>query len=317
MRHPGAQALGADSAGAVEIGQCRAAGLSDEQVKWLVESGRWQSAFRGTYVAYSGPVNADTRQHAALLYGGEGAALSHESAGFLWRLCGSPSAVHLCVPYHRVVDPQPGLVVHRSRTLTDADVHPVFRPRRTRIERTVLDLLCGERSAEAALGPVADAIRDRATTPDRLREALRSRSRTRWRRVVLDALPDIRAGVQSVLELRDAALRRQHGLPMGSRQVMRRQDGTEHLDVVVEEHRLHVELDGRLGHDRAREILRDMKRDNRSEVAGLRHLRYGWSDIVDRPCQVALEQALVLSEEGWRGAFRRCPSCPDPQPPGL
>jgi hypothetical protein len=34
-----------------------------------------------------------------------------------------------------------------------------------------------------------------------------------------------------------------------------------------------------------------MRRDNRSELDGLRHLRYGWADIVDSPCQVAAQQA--------------------------
>ena len=42
-----------------------------------------------------------------------------------------------------------------------------------------------------------------------------------------------------------------------------------------------------------------MRRDNRSELAGLRHLRYGWADIVDHPCQVAVQQlpAMQASED--------------------
>jgi hypothetical protein len=127
----------------------------------------------------------------------------------------------------------------------------------------VLDLLADQHSADGALGLVADAMRDRATTPDRLRAALELRPATRWRMVVIDALPDLRAGAQSPLEIRDARLRRRRGLPMGTRQSRRLGDGTEHLDVLIEEWRLHVELDGRLGHDRAREVWRDMRRDNR------------------------------------------------------
>ena len=76
-----------------------------------------------------------------------------------------------------------------------------------------------------------------------------------------------------MLERHDAAIRRRHGLPVGRRQVRRPDNGVEHLDVVIEELGLHIELDGRLGHDRGREVWHDMRRDNSSELRGLRHLR--------------------------------------------
>jgi hypothetical protein len=248
--------------------------------------------------------------NAALLYAGSGATLSHESAGHCWRLCREPASIHVTVPYSRQVDNQPHLILHRSRTLAEGDLHPVFRPRRTSVERTVLDLLAERTTVDGALALVSDAVRQRITTPARLRAALAPRERTRWRKTVLAALPDVAAGAHSALEIRDAALRRCHGLPMGTRQVGRLNDGTEYLDVVIAEWRLHVELDGRLGHDRAREVWRDMKRDNRSELQRLRHLRYGWADMLGRPCEIAIEQAAVLRQQGWDGVFRRCPRCP-------
>jgi hypothetical protein len=189
-------------------------------------------------------------------------------------------------------------------------VHPVFRPARTTIERTVMDLLATCGSADAALGLVSRAVRTRLTTAGRLRETILGLAKTRWRKVVLDALADVAAGAHSPLELRDAQLRRRHGLPQGERQVRRLGDGTELLDVLIAEYGVHIELDGRLGHDSARDQWRDMRRDNRSEIGGLRHLRYGWADIVDRPCEVAAQQAEVLRQQGWAGSFRRCASCP-------
>jgi hypothetical protein len=306
-----------DTAGAAHLDQCRGAGISDRQLHRLVHNGRWQSPFPRVYVEFSGPIPLLTMQYAALLYAGEAFALSHESAGHSWRLCRQPPVVHICGPYLRAIRKQPGLVVHRSRTWTNDDAHPGLTPRRTRIEATVLDLLATKLSAETALGLVADSLRERGTTPDRLRAALEVRPNTRWRKVICDALPDLRDGAQSPLELRDVALRRRHGLPMGDRQVCRLHDGSEYLDVVISEWQLHVELDGRLGHDRAREIWRDMKRDNRSEVAGLRHLRYGWADMVDRPCSVAIEQAIIGRQQGWRGRFKRCTDCPPGVPAGL
>jgi hypothetical protein len=40
-----------------------------------------------------------------------------------------------------------------------------------------------------------------------------------------------------------------------------------------------------------------MRRDNRSEVA--------------------IEQAVILRQQGWRGTFKRCRQCPSMLPPGL
>ncbi|HEX3705747.1 MAG TPA: hypothetical protein VHV76_03875 [Mycobacteriales bacterium] len=309
LRDPKLMGLGAESGGAVDIYACRAAGLSDQRVEWLVASGRWQSPLPRTYVTFSGPVPIATMQFAAIKYAGADAALSHESAGALWQLCQTPALMHVTVPYRREVEDQPGLVIHRSRTLSASDLHPTFQPLRTTIERTVMDLLSTKRTADAALGLVSTAVRTRLTTPSHLREAIRGLPKTRWRKVVLDALPDVSAGAHSPLELRDAKLRRAHGLPAGERQWKRLADGSEYLDVLIVEYGVHIELDGRLGHDGAREQWRDRRRDNRGEIAQMRHLRYGWADILDRPCEVAAQQAEVLRQQGWPGRFRRCPSC--------
>ncbi len=301
--------LPTDSFGAVSLGQCLAAGLTPRRLHWLAESGRWQLPFPRVYVMFSGPLPSETIHHAAILYAGEGAALSHESAGALWRLCPTPPKVHIVVPYRRQVDRQIGLVLHRSRTLTQEDIHPTLQPPRTAVDRTVIDLLSTKRSADAALGVIGDAVRTRLTTADRLRNAIRDKPKSRWRQVVLDALPDIDAGAHSPLEMKDVAIRRRHGLPLGTRQAKRLTDGTEYLDVLIEGYQLHVELDGRLGHDRTRERWRDMRRDNRSELAGMRHLRFGWADVVDRPCEVAAQQAQILQQQGWPGPFKRCSKC--------
>jgi hypothetical protein len=39
--------------------------------------------------------------------------------------------------------------------------------------------------------------------------------------------------------------------------------------------------------------------------------------VVDRPCAVAMEQALVLRQQGWDGKFVRCTACPPEEPEGL
>jgi hypothetical protein len=281
--------LGHDTAGAVHLHDCQCAGMGDDRVRYLVESGRWQSLYPRVFVTFSGPVPLMTRQYAGLLYAGDDAALSHESAGAGYWLCRDPDLIQVTVPYRREVADQPGLRIHRSRTIAPSDCHPALSPRRTRIERTVLDLLADRRTADAALGLVADAL-------------LASRHQRRPARSV----------ARCPVAARDPGCSTASGAwpPGGRRQVRRLRDGTEYLDIVVEEFDLHVELDGRLGHDRAREIWRDMRRDNASEIRGMAHLRYGWADLADRGCEVAIEQARVMRRRGWRGRFRPCPRCP-------
>jgi hypothetical protein len=60
-----------------------------------------------------------------------------------------------------------------------------------------------------------------------------------------------------------------------------------------------------------------MQRDNRSVRTNVKQLRYGWGDLVDRPCEVAIEQGVVLRQQGWTGKFKRCPKCPPTLPPEL
>jgi hypothetical protein len=308
--------LGIDSERIVHLDQCIQAGLTVAKLHWLVSSGRWQSPLPRVYATFSGPIPYSARLIAAVLYAGDAAALSHATAGHRHRLCPRPSEIHVTVPYRRKVDEQPGLVLHRSRTLLD-QAEVVGFPPTTTPERTVLDLLDLQPTVTAALALIGDAIRTRRTTAARLRMAIEASPCTRWRRPVLKAMPDVEAGAHSLLELEDATNRRRHGLPKGRRQKRRAADGTEYLDVFIEEWDVHVELDGRLGHDRTREIWRDMRRDNRSEVAQVRHLRYGWADMLDRGCEVAIQQAVVLRQQGWPGTFKRCPKCPSRLPAGL
>lgn len=290
-----------------------AAGYSIEQVKWQVSSGRWQRPFRGVYVTFSGPIPTPLYLEAAIRYAGSGSASSHTTAGAFYGFCRPTVLTHVTVPGSRQVAKQPGLVIHRSRTLDET----VGSPPRTTPERTVCDLLGMTKSADRALALVADAVRSRRTTSSRLREAIAGTPNVRWRAVCLDVMPEVAGGAHSLLELKDSNIRRRHRLPRGKRQKRRDAGGVEYLDVVIEEYAMHVELDGRAGHDRAEEEWRDMRRDNRSEVLRLRHLRYGWADLVHRPCQVAIEQAVVLRQQGWRGRFSRCPDCPRDLPPEL
>ena len=152
------------------------------------------------------------------------------------------------------------------------------------------------------------AVQQRLTTPVRLVSALALRRRHRHRALLTAVLADVDEGAESALEL--AYLRdveRAHGLPRGNRQ--RSRLGLAYLsDVGYDDYQLLVELDGRDGHlDVGR--FRDMQRDNRFAVRAWLTLRYGWFDVVDRPCLVSVQVATALRDRGWTGLFRRCRRC--------
>lgn len=81
------------------------------------------------------------------------------------------------------------------------------------------------------------------------------------------------------------------------------------MDCHYEAYHLVVELDGQLGHT-GTDAWRDWRRDNRHLLDGLVTLRFGWFDVLNAPCEVALAVVTVLRRNGWPGSLRRCGNCP-------
>jgi hypothetical protein len=134
--------------------------MSRETLRWRIKSGRWQQPCRGIVVAHSGPLTQRQRLWVATLWGGSGAALAGLTAARLSGLRGfdrDQEAIHLLRPVSRKVRasaPPLDLVVHYSGRLGEADVHPVLRPARTRIDRSLIDAavwMVTDRGAQAIL----------------------------------------------------------------------------------------------------------------------------------------------------------------------
>lgn len=134
------------------------------------------------------------------------------------------------------------------------------------------------------------------------------RNRQPHRRLITDLLADVEAGAESPLEVSYLTqVERPHGLPRGTRQ--QRRHGLPYVsDVGYDEYALLVELDGRLGHDAAGRF-RDMNRDNRFAMVSWTTLRYGWFDVAERPCDVAMQVGAALIARGWAGLPTRCRRC--------
>lgn len=142
--------------------------------------------------------------------------------------------------------------------------------------------------------------------------ALEGRKRLRHGSWLRAALKDADAGALSVLER--AYLRRverRHGLPRGRRQRhTRTADGVVYRDVEYEAFDVLVELDGRVGHERARDRWKDMDRDLLAASESRFTVRIGWAQVEGRACVTAGRIGRLLQRRGWSGVPARCgPDC--------
>ena len=291
----GVRAQMAEQSGVLSRGQALAGGLTEGEIRARVASGRWQRVHPGVFAVHGGVLSRSARLWAALLYAGEGAALSHQTAAEVLGFRGRPDPlIHVTIPSARRVRKQPGLVIHRA----DRSVARVPLPVVSAAE-TVLDLTDVATCLDDVLGWVARGCAFR-TSPDQVRRAMAGRLRLRWRRDLRVALGDVADGAASVLELRYVRdVERRHGLPRAVRQRATRRNGRQ--DVFYEKYGLTIELDGRAFHgDEQRG--RDRRRDNASVARREATMRYDWADVHDRPCAVAAEVAEALIARGWPAA---------------
>ncbi|MGB3698633.1 MAG: type IV toxin-antitoxin system AbiEi family antitoxin domain-containing protein [Gordonia sp. (in: high G+C Gram-positive bacteria)] len=302
-----------DQDGVIARRQVIECGLGSAYVRQRLRRRDWVAVYPGIYVAHTGPLTDRQREWSAVLYAFP-AALSHESAV---RAASStrgeprPGPVHIVVDAGRRLVRQPGIVLHYSRHLSDR-VAAHAMPPRIRLEHAVLDVASEATSDFAAIACLSGVVQARLTTPDRLLEALDSRSRTARRSFLEGVLNDVRDGTCSVLEhryLRD--VERAHGLPTSSRQTQTGVGRRGFRDVEYEEWGLIVELDGRAHHDDARARDADLERDLDAFVfADKPSIRLGWGQVIDRTCRTAGKVGAALNRRGWPGRVATCsPSC--------
>lgn len=295
-------------AGVVTTRQLEALGADRAWIARQVNSGRWQRLHAGVLLTHSGPVLWRARAWAAMLHGGVGAALSHESAAHLQEFrAASPAQVDLIIPHGRRLEPAPGIRLHRRVIVAPAG----GRPRRTWRGDTVVDLVAAARSDDDAVGWVCDAVRAGTRLPE-IADALQRRSRLRNRALLRDLLHEVAAGIESPLERRyHHDVERRHGLPRAELQVRETVGGLWiRADCIYEGLGVRIELDGALAHPDGRTDA-DTWRDNAVLIArGEITLRYRWRHVAATPCETAAQVATALRSRGWTGHPRPCgPAC--------
>ena len=122
----------------MSVAQLNAAGIGKNGITRRLRAGRLHRLHRGVYAVGHTAPSEHRRFMAAVLACGEGAALSHQSAAFLWGFLkpkGGP--VHVTTPSRSGKSRRAGIVLHRSPSLekeggtTRRERIPVTGPRRT------------------------------------------------------------------------------------------------------------------------------------------------------------------------------------------
>ncbi len=305
--------LAESQAGVISRAQALGLGMSPDQIKRSVGTSWQRSDHTGVYLTMTGPVPYLSRCWAALLHAGDGAALSLETAAWVWGLLDEPPAtVHVMVDGGRRLARQQGVRFH-IRTHLAGRIHPARLPAVVRLEETVLDMVDRRSTTELhVIDLVLRACQRRLTSPRRIELALAGRRKIRHRTLVLDMVSEVRDGVQSALELRYVRrVEGAHGLPRGQRNLAEGRRGRRrYRDVRYLAYRLVVELDGQAAHPEDKREDDDLRDNELVLDEATRTLRYGWRSVTALPCETASQVARLLRSGGWPCTPRRCgPAC--------
>lgn len=290
-------ALAASQHGVLTLPQLLELGLTRRAAQKRAAAARLHRLYRGVYSLV--PRNLLTRYGhwmAAVLACGPEAALSHRTAAALHELRGTDRArVDVTVP-GRSRRSYAGIDIHRSTTLTAADVTTVNRIRCTTAARTMLDLadVVNRRSLERAY----DQAEIRGLFDLRKLEAQIARNGTRpAARIVRSVLEEHYVGgtiTESELEEAMFALVRRCGLPLPRvNHWIDLGDGGPMIcaDFAWPEQRVIVETDGVRFHGTRQARERDPRRDQRAILGGWRPIRTTWRQVTRKPRE--LESALL------------------------
>lgn len=284
--------------GVISRAQALEYGVGRHAISRLLRDGQWHSVVDGVYSRSPSP-DWTALAWTGLLLAGDGGALGAHAAMHLHGVGEPPDIIKVWSGRRRLRNRDPWRFREGTRAARGS-------PSRVSLEDATLEV-CAETGLDGVVAALAMAVTSRRTTVARLRSRALMLPNLRHRKLVLESLCDVSEGAESPLERRYLhEVERAHGLPVGLRQISISR-GTI-ADVAYVEHRVLVELDGRLGHW-GNGAFRDAARDNRHAVAGFVTLRFGWNEVVGKPCAVAAQVAEVLAGRGWSNAPRQCRHC--------
>jgi very-short-patch-repair endonuclease len=277
----------------VTAAEAYGAGLTRDQVRQRVRSGRWRPLGRGVYDrigsrpgpgpdAYAATREEHARRASAAALGFPGAAVALHSAAVthglpLWRPV--PIDVAVNVPWGKWNGTLPGVVIHRM-TMVDGDLVPGRVPV-TSVARTCVDiarllsLSDGLAVTDAAL---RGGLVDPAALDGVVGRCIDRRGIARARIVMGQANP-LR---ESPAESASWSYFLRHRLPLPRMQVeLRARSGLiiARVDFLWDEARLVGECDGRMKYAAAEDVYREKRREDEIRGEGYGVVRWGPADL--------------------------------------
>lgn len=283
-------------------------GLTERQVDWRVESGRWERVQPQSYRAAGTPLTRSARLFAAVLavdVARRTVAVSHSTAAALHgvKRCASDRVIELSVT-GTALPLLWDVTVHRTSGIADCDLHGFGRLSATSGARTVVDLVQPVDLVEAVA--IADeAVGARATGAAWLhrRACALANGRRNVSYLAKVTRPGAEGEFRSWLERHGAGTFRAGHLPEPRWNVPIRVAGRllGVADTVWDPVPLILQLDGPAFHDHAEGRDKDRKQDRSYAAAGYTVLRAGYWEIVRTPEAVVADVRAALIRLGHPG----------------
>jgi hypothetical protein len=254
-------------------------GMTDRMITRLLAKGELIAVHAGVYAVGHVDRTPIALAHAAVLACGPEAVLSHDSAAALWELRRRPSRPEVTSPVKRT---RPGLVTHRSTTLSRRDVTTNFGIRVTTVIRTIIDIEPRLNDSQL-IRTIQDARLAHHLQRSKLDELLR---RCRRARELIDPSQN---PTRSKHEDDFVAWAKRHGLPTPRINV--KVNGKE-VDALFPKERVIVELDSVEFHDDPISFRSDRRRDRGSAAHGFVTVRLLKEDLTDEDAE-ELHQTLA------------------------
>ena len=263
------------------------------EIEGRVRRATLHTVHRGVYAVGHLSLTRNGRFMAAVLAGGDGAALSHFSAAVLWGMLNDRGwPIHVTAERRR---DRPGIRMHRAAL--DGE----------RVRREGIVVTTPSRTLEDLADVAPRRLLERAIDEaDYLRldiDGLAPRRGRRGQGLLSSVLASHTPGAtrtRSELEERFLALCGEHGIERPEVNVD--VDGYE-CDFVWREQALVVETDGGAAHGTARSREQDRIKDARLLLAGWRVVRVTWMRLSNEPGQVARELQQLLTQAPFPAAL--------------
>lgn len=284
--------------GAVRTEQALACGLTRDQVRYRVRSGRWLRLGKGAYLVT--PMTTVEDHLRAAISSLPRAVVAHEAAAELHDLAYVERGLASVLVHSQTTHEFPGVIVRRCHDLMDDHVDSIRDMPVTSIARTIVDLaaIISARNLEAVLDDAVAARRvPIAAVADVAAAVGRSgKPGTRKLRAVLEARlgPEYdgtaleRKGNALLLTIDGSRPLFEYPIPWRA----------EHrFDAAYPDAQLGIEWDSKRWHTQVAAFNRDRERDRDAVVHGWRVLRFTWQDITERPDVViaTVKSALELA----------------------